>query len=216
MRVQDVYKCMVCQNRHALRYCPSFILMTVEDRRTAVRQHKYCRNCLAKSHTVEDCQSTETCRKCGFQHHTMLHPRKLAPKPKSSKAATRTPMAQPRRQEPKKTNNGQSTSAQAQRDQPAKSRLGRRQNTAAARQQQPHPKRHNGPQNHRNNKQANQRNTQQRINRKPKRKPQRKPTKKPQHQPTNQPPTLQPNYLILSEAIKSLATVLCATPSNFA
>ncbi|XP_075156467.1 uncharacterized protein LOC142234410 [Haematobia irritans] len=74
MSYHRVYECAICKERHSLRDCPIFIMMTVADRRVTVRNHKYCMNCLAKSHTVENCHSSQTCRKCGYQHHTMLHP----------------------------------------------------------------------------------------------------------------------------------------------
>ncbi|XP_059216534.1 uncharacterized protein LOC131997137 [Stomoxys calcitrans] len=202
MRAQEVYKCTLCQNRHGLRYCPKFIKMTVEDRRVAVLRHKYCRNCLAKSHIVDDCQSMETCRKCGFQHHTMLHPRKVALKPKDSSATNQSTPSRHQRQEPRRPNNGQSTSSQSQRK-PArpnvsvKSRLGQRNQVSAGQQQQQKARKTNRPKGQRHHQQ-------------PQRKPQRKP------QSTTTPSTNQPNHLILSEAIKSLATVLCASSTNFA
>ncbi|XP_059223279.1 uncharacterized protein LOC131997038 [Stomoxys calcitrans] len=144
MSAQNLYKCMLCKKRHALRYCPIFIQMTVEDRRVVVRQHNYCRNCLAKSHTIDDCQSADTCRKCGFRHHTMLHPRKLTFNSSSSTITTKSTSSrqQPQKKPPTlaRPRRQQSTSTPAQRKQPAKSRLGQRQHTASAGQQQRQPK----------------------------------------------------------------------------
>ncbi|XP_059221109.1 uncharacterized protein LOC131995877 [Stomoxys calcitrans] len=74
MNLNKIYECAICLERHSLRYCRIFCGMTVADRRVTVRNHKYCMNCLARSHEVEDCHSAATCRKCGYQHHTMLHP----------------------------------------------------------------------------------------------------------------------------------------------
>lgn len=74
MNLNKIYECAICLERHSLRYCRIFCGMTVVDRRVTVRNHKYCMNCLARSHEVEDCHSAATCRKCGYQHHTMLHP----------------------------------------------------------------------------------------------------------------------------------------------
>lgn len=39
-----------------------------------VEDHRYCVNCLARSHTLRNCQSLDTCRKCDRFHHTLLHP----------------------------------------------------------------------------------------------------------------------------------------------
>ncbi|XP_059218310.1 uncharacterized protein LOC131994977 [Stomoxys calcitrans] len=195
MNAQELYKCMLCKKRHALRFCPQFILMTVEDRRAAVRQHRYCRNCLAKSHSVVECQSTDTCRKCGFQHHTMLHPRKLVLKSKSSNAASKSHSSnQPTSSRPQRNPAAQSNAT-------AKSRLGQRQHSASAgqqQQQQRRAKRHNKPKGQRSHQQQP---------------PKHQRKLKTQKSNKERPLTSQPNYLILSEAIKSLATVLCASPN---
>lgn len=47
--------------------------MTIEERKRRVRIHKYCTNCLARSHATEDCISADVCQKCGWAHHTLLH-----------------------------------------------------------------------------------------------------------------------------------------------
>lgn len=47
--------------------------MSVEGRQRVVRQHGYCKNCLARSHTSNDCTSADVCQKCGWAHHTLLH-----------------------------------------------------------------------------------------------------------------------------------------------
>lgn len=49
--------------------------MSIESRRRLVRQHGYCRNCLARSHASDECTSADVCQKCGWAHHTLLHQR---------------------------------------------------------------------------------------------------------------------------------------------
>lgn len=70
----NVYRCVLCKGYHSIRLCRRFIKMTPLDRSRTVRQHKYCINCLAKSHMVSDCTSKNKCRKCRNCHHTLLHP----------------------------------------------------------------------------------------------------------------------------------------------
>ncbi|XP_037822595.1 uncharacterized protein LOC119611166 [Lucilia sericata] len=72
-----LYQCKLCMRFHAIRFCPKFLNMTVIRRIEVVTRHKYCVNCLAKSHIVRDCTSMASCRRCHRFHHTMLHPPKL-------------------------------------------------------------------------------------------------------------------------------------------
>lgn len=44
-----------------------------EKRRSFVKQHKRCFNCLSTKHIVTACRSKFSCRKCNKRHHTMLH-----------------------------------------------------------------------------------------------------------------------------------------------
>lgn len=121
--------------------------MDIDQRIKAVRRHKYCLNCLARTHTVRNCDSTDTCLKCRSLHHTLLH--------------------QHRQQRA-------STTTVAIRD-----RLGERNGNA---------RRVHSNANH-------------------KRKQQRK-------RPAPVSPTNQPDQRIISEAIRSLAAVLCSTSTN--
>ena len=66
--------CAVCKGRnHPLHLCQQFKDATVQQRWNLVRQHKYCANCLHKSHTVGSCASTYTCRTCKSKHNSLLH-----------------------------------------------------------------------------------------------------------------------------------------------
>lgn len=55
--------------------------MSVEDRIRQVRRLGYCKNCLARSHVTSDCTSADVCKKCGWEHHTLLHliPNRISP-----------------------------------------------------------------------------------------------------------------------------------------
>lgn len=65
---------MACKKFHPLRYCKTFLKMSVQQRNCIVRRYNYCENCLAKSHDLRACQSVDTCHKCDSYHHTLLHP----------------------------------------------------------------------------------------------------------------------------------------------
>ncbi|KAM7341709.1 uncharacterized protein ACRADG_000323 [Cochliomyia hominivorax] len=67
------WDCRICKKNHPLRKCYKFKRMSVQQRRTIVRQHKYCYNCLAHSHRVYRCKSRERCKICVDNHHTLLH-----------------------------------------------------------------------------------------------------------------------------------------------
>lgn len=74
-RSSNVYRCLLCQRFHSIRFCGKFIRMDAEARNRVVRKHHYCINCLAKSHTFRNCKSKNTCKKCQSYHHTLLHTR---------------------------------------------------------------------------------------------------------------------------------------------
>ncbi|XP_075161698.1 uncharacterized protein LOC142234451 [Haematobia irritans] len=47
--------------------------MDIGERRRETRRHGYCMNCLARSHKSYECPSETACKKCGGEHHTLLH-----------------------------------------------------------------------------------------------------------------------------------------------
>lgn len=67
------FKCRVCGGRHPLRFCDSFLAMTLEKRLRMVVMHGYCSRCLAQSHRTKNCSSNGQCRKCKGGHHVLLH-----------------------------------------------------------------------------------------------------------------------------------------------
>ncbi|XP_075170021.1 uncharacterized protein LOC142241996 [Haematobia irritans] len=168
MRVRDIYKCMVCMQRHSLRYCQKFVMMDVSERRTVVRDNDYCLNCLARSHTVDACQSDDRCKKCGYQHHTMLHPRNVyLPYPKPS-ILDRLEAVRVRKTQQRLKPNPSTRPRQQLRSTQRQTVIGRPRRVART-----------GRMKAQKIKKVHQR--------------------------------AQPNQLILSQAIKSLATVLCAS-----
>lgn len=67
------FVCRICQRSHPLRTCRKFLAMNITDRISAVRTHKYCRNCLAHDHSQGSCFTKHGCRTCNKFHHTLLH-----------------------------------------------------------------------------------------------------------------------------------------------
>ncbi|XP_046802959.1 uncharacterized protein LOC124418962 [Lucilia cuprina] len=65
--------CRICFQKHHLRNCKLFNGFSVRQRIYTVRAHRYCLNCLSRSHLVRECTTTSSCRRCGEMHHTLLH-----------------------------------------------------------------------------------------------------------------------------------------------
>ena len=63
-----------CKTKHHLAACPTFQLLTVNQRWEIVKQHWRCRKCLRAHHT-NDCKKPDgsTCDKCRKNHHRSLH-----------------------------------------------------------------------------------------------------------------------------------------------
>ncbi|XP_041675603.1 uncharacterized protein LOC121530511 [Drosophila eugracilis] len=73
------YRCRVCRGIHPLRKCKRFQKLSAEKRLRAVLINKYCSNCLAHEHSGGTCRSTEGCKTCGGDHHTLLHMHEAVP-----------------------------------------------------------------------------------------------------------------------------------------
>lgn len=66
--------CGLCpQQSHALKSCPKFLTMKVDDRCKVVRKYNLCMNCLAHSHIARNCKSTFSCFSCHQRNHSLLH-----------------------------------------------------------------------------------------------------------------------------------------------
>lgn len=96
------YRCRVCRGIHPLRKCKRFQKLSAEKRLRAVLINKYCSNCLAHQHSGGTCRSTDGCKTCGGDHHTLLHmheelpPRPSSPRPPASRPRPERTARQPR------------------------------------------------------------------------------------------------------------------------
>ncbi|XP_075159825.1 uncharacterized protein LOC142232979 [Haematobia irritans] len=72
-RNPEVHQCRMCYRFHALRFCRKFLELDIGSRKREVRRMGYCINCLARSHRSYDCDSEVACKRCGGEHHTLLH-----------------------------------------------------------------------------------------------------------------------------------------------
>lgn len=64
--------CAYCMEQHYIVACPSFRLLFIEERRAFVSEKNLCFNCFGQ-HTAKHCMSKIMCKKCGGDHHTMIH-----------------------------------------------------------------------------------------------------------------------------------------------
>lgn len=67
------FPCKACERGHALRRCPVFKNMTLDDRWKIVNERKLCSNCFASTHSLKNCSSSHTCLHCGGVHNSSLH-----------------------------------------------------------------------------------------------------------------------------------------------
>ncbi|XP_049302845.1 uncharacterized protein LOC125775853 [Bactrocera dorsalis] len=84
--------CGLCKKDHRLVTCSKFTKMNINEKFDAVNKHKYCVNCLARSHSTQKCTSKKRCATCNGEHHSTLHghPRLFCKEPtKSSKSEER-------------------------------------------------------------------------------------------------------------------------------
>nr|XP_041633438.1 uncharacterized protein LOC121503256 [Drosophila kikkawai] len=83
------HQCKMCRQKHPLRFCEKFLKLDFIAKRRAVRRLHYCVNCLASSHTLQQCRSKDICHVCGELHHTILHGPAEETKGKESAKRTR-------------------------------------------------------------------------------------------------------------------------------
>jgi len=65
--------CLHCNENHCIYRCPTFIALTVPERREFIKSKQACFNCLSYGHSSKSCASNNICKKCSKHHHTMLH-----------------------------------------------------------------------------------------------------------------------------------------------
>ncbi|XP_069967897.1 uncharacterized protein [Bactrocera oleae] len=66
-------RCPLCCRSHKLQHCGLFKGMSPTQRQQVAQAHGHCNNCLAHTHTTQECDSGALCQMCGRQHHTLLH-----------------------------------------------------------------------------------------------------------------------------------------------
>lgn len=71
--------CVLCKNPHNLYSCPKFQAMSVSERFNFATEKGLCRNCLSSSHAQRNCTSSNRCKTCKKNHHSMLHFEKSPP-----------------------------------------------------------------------------------------------------------------------------------------
>lgn len=74
MEFNTDFCCPLCNRLHAIRKCSRFLVMEVEQKLRIVAQYSLCYNCLAQSHTRDQCISIDRCRRCMQDHNSLLHP----------------------------------------------------------------------------------------------------------------------------------------------
>uniref|UniRef100_A0A0K8WEE0 Peptidase aspartic putative domain-containing protein n=1 Tax=Bactrocera latifrons TaxID=174628 RepID=A0A0K8WEE0_BACLA len=65
--------CGLCKKDHRLVTCSKFTQMNINEKFDAVIKYKYCVNCLARSHSTQNCTSKKRCSTCNGEHHSILH-----------------------------------------------------------------------------------------------------------------------------------------------
>lgn len=65
--------CPCCKEGHRLYACEKFKQLKISERLDLVRDNRLCFNCLAPYHTVDNCKSNYSCKKCNRKHNTILH-----------------------------------------------------------------------------------------------------------------------------------------------
>ena len=67
-------RCALCNQEHFIYRCPQFKKISVQERQGLVNKNGLCYNCLGNGHSFRKCPLTRSCRWCGHQHHSLLHP----------------------------------------------------------------------------------------------------------------------------------------------
>ena len=66
--------CIYCgRKNHFIDTCKDFIKAPVPMRWRVVRTNRLCYNCLKQDHLSVQCQEEIRCKKCGRNHHELLH-----------------------------------------------------------------------------------------------------------------------------------------------
>ena len=76
----DSDNCPLCQQKHLITKCPTFLGFTVSERRDKVRELRLCYKCFSRGHGVRTCKAY-SCKICKRSHHIMLHDNDYTYKP---------------------------------------------------------------------------------------------------------------------------------------
>lgn len=60
-------------NSHHIYQCKDFQNLSSQERHRFIKERGFCFNCLSDKHKSLNCQSKNSCIKCGKRHHTYLH-----------------------------------------------------------------------------------------------------------------------------------------------
>lgn len=70
---RTVWNCKVCNERHLLHKCPTFLKMNLSNRRKCIKDHELCMNCFKPFHISRDCYGG-ACVRCNIKHNSLLCP----------------------------------------------------------------------------------------------------------------------------------------------
>ncbi|CAF3634596.1 unnamed protein product [Rotaria socialis] len=67
--------CLVCKLEHLVENCPTFLKLTVAERRKILSKFHICIRCLKSNHVVQKCRGKMICSipGCGKKHHMLFH-----------------------------------------------------------------------------------------------------------------------------------------------
>lgn len=67
------FGCGLCKKDHRLATCTKYLDMNLTKKYDTIARLHYCKNCLARNHLLEQCQSKARCHICDGKHHSTLH-----------------------------------------------------------------------------------------------------------------------------------------------
>ena len=65
--------CSICKEKHKIIECPTFLSLTVEERKKLVMKYGLCFGCIERGHIKKNCKHSIVCQKCHKNHNTLFH-----------------------------------------------------------------------------------------------------------------------------------------------